>query len=482
MTPPYGPAALPDTGAMQTVRRSSSSGQLLTVGLFGTGAALLLFTYGSLLPIVFPLLLAVPVVGFFYFKREQNRSELTLFARSFATGTLAAGIASYFAIVLLDPYQLGSDAWSFFQLSSQAGPARTLQDLRTITEGAGAVVLWSWFYDFAALLGFPRDMYIGISVNILIVAIGAAICARSAKLLYGDDEYRIRRLTLFFTIAGNMWLFAGLHIRDSVIFLMVVILAHFWIAYLAELKQSRIVYAVAATLLAMPALEVLRKEFFYVPLMIGFSALACLNFTRGRGDARFITLVSVLVGASLAVVGLIAFGSELQDLFTTGQRTYTDSALAEARSGSLGNALIVEQTLFMRIALGLPYLLYFPIPFWGGFEGESALQLFKSINAIAFYYISGLLFVGGFLILKSRQLRSPAFLFVLAVPFIFGVSVVLTSLESRHLGAFLSMFFLVALMPDMRNATERRYVRFSLVVIVLAMTMVHAAWFALRYG
>ena len=467
---------------MPAWRKPSSSGQFLNVALFAAGGALLLIAYDTLLPILFPLLLAAPVVGFLLLNRERNRAELALFARSFATGLLAAGVASYYAIEWLDPFQLGSDAWSFFQLSSQAGPARTLQDLRTITEGAGAVVLWSWFYDFAALLGFPRDMYIGVSVNIIIVAIGAAICARSAKLLYGDDEYRIRRLALFFTIAGNMWLFAGLHIRDSVIFLMVVILSHFWIAYLAELKHSKIAYAAAVTLLAMPALEVLRKEFFYVPLMIGFSALASLNFTRGRGDARFIALISILTGAALAVVGLIAFGSELFDLFTTGQRTYTDSALAEARSGSLGNALIVEQTLLMRIALGVPYLLYFPIPFWSGFNGESALQLFKSINALTFYYISGLLFVGGFLILKSRQLRSPAFLFALGVPFIFSVSVVLTSLESRHLGAFMSLFFLVALMPDMRDTTEKRYVRFTLVVIALAMVMVHAAWFALRYG
>ena len=457
-------------------------GRLTTATLFAIGGLLLVATYGTVMPLLFAVLLALPVVFFLSLRNGRHSGELTIFARSFATGMLAAGIAAYYAIVLLDPYQLASDAASFYELSSQAGPLRSLQDLQTITEGAGAVVLWTWFYNIAAAVGFPREPYVGITVNILLVSLTAMICARSARCLYGHDEYRIQRLVLFFTVSGNMWLFAGLHIRDSSILLVVMLLAHFWIAYLSQLEHRKIVPAIAATLVAMPALEVLRKEFFYVPLLIGVIAMLCLNFSRGRGDNRFITLVSIIFGLALAGIAVAAFGDQIQALFQANQETYTDLSLAEARSGSLGNALIVEQTTLIRILLGVPYLYYFPIPFWVGLSDPTAILLFKSVNAFSFYFISAFLFAGAFLIVTNRQLRSPGFLFVLIVPLAFSISVALTSLESRHLGVFLPLVFLVGLMPDLRMPVERRLLRFVLVLTLTAMFFVHVTWFVLRYA
>lgn len=459
-----------------------ASGSLLTGALFAVGGLLLVTTYGSFLPLILPLILALPIVFYQVSRIDRRAAELKIFTRSLATGIFAAGIASYYAIVLRDRYQLASDASSFYELASQSGVARTLEDLRTITEGAGAVVLWSWFYDLGALLGFPREPYVGISVNIILVAVASSVCARSARCLYGEDAYRNDRLTTFFTISGNLWLFAGLHIRDSSIFLVIVLLTHFWIDYLSELKRSKILIALVATLAAMPLLEVLRKEFFYIPAMIGLVALGCLNFSRGRGDNRFIALVSIFSALLLAAIALVAFGDDIQTLLLTGQQGYSDASIADARSGSLGTALIVEQAPLMRVALGVPYLFYFPIPFWAGLLEESAILLFKSVNAVSFYFISAFVFAGGYLILTQRQLRSPGFLFALFVPFVLSVIVALTSLESRHLGAFMSLFFLVGLMPDLRSEPERRLLRFFLIVTCGSMALVHAAWFVLRYG
>ena len=221
---------LPPLASSDTAQRLAK-GRLTSALLFAAGGALLVATYDTVLALLFPMLIAFPFVFFLSFSRDRYSAELAIFARSFATGILAAGIAAYYALVLFDPYQLASDASSFYELSSRAGPARSLQDLQTITEGAGAVVLWSWFYDAAAALGFPREPYIGISVNVILVALTAVICAASARHLYGDDEYRIERLVLFFTVSGNMWLFAGLHIRDASILLIIILLCHFWIAF-----------------------------------------------------------------------------------------------------------------------------------------------------------------------------------------------------------------------------------------------------------
>jgi len=216
--------------------------------------------------------------------------------------------------------------------------------------------------------------------------------------------------------------------------------------------------------------------------MVGFVAIICLNFSRGRGDDRFITLVSVVGALFLLIVAAFAFGRQIQDLLLTGQPTYGEAAVADSRAGSLGTALIVEQPLPIRIALGVPYLYYFPIPFWVGFNNESAIQLFKSINALSFYAISAFSFAGAFLIVRNRELRSPAFLFVMLVALVFSVSVALTSLETRHLGAFMSLFFLVGLLPDSRDPEERRVLRLCFFLTLGSMLCVHAAWFTLRYA
>ncbi len=469
------PAVLSSTGQL-------ARGSIVTGLLFVAGAGLLVFTLDSALALLFPVLLALPFVFMLMVKRDRYAAELRVFLRSFATGIFAAGIAAYYAIVLLDPFQLGSDAWSFYELSSQAGPPRTLQDLQTITEGAGAVVLWTWVYDVAALLGFPREPYIGIAVNIVLVAVSALLTTRAARRLYGDDEYRLSRLALFFTVSGNMYLFAGLHIRDSSILLVIAVLSYVWLAYLAQLEHRRVFLAIAVTLVAMPLLEVLRKEFFYVPLLIGLIALACLNFSRGRGDHRFITLVSLLFGTTLAVIAVVAFGEQIVALFQTGQEGYTDLSLAEARSGSLGTSLIVEQPALIRIALGVPYLYYFPIPVWAGLFDTTAILLFKSLNAFSFYFISAFVFAGAFMIFTNKRLASPAFLFALAVPVVFSMSIALTSLESRHIGVFLPLFFLVGLMPDFRDPQQRRLLRFVLSLMLVAFVFIHLTWSVLRYA
>lgn len=458
------------------------SSTIISATLFALGAILQTWLYQSPLPVLFAVLIAIPVLLALYLRVSNGTSELTIFLRSYSIGLFAAGIASYYAIALFDPFQLSSDASSFFELASQAGPPRSIEDLRTITEGAGAVVLWSWFYDIAAMFGIPREPYVGISINVLIVAMASIICMRSARHLYGDDTYRAARLTLFFTISGTLWLFAGVHIRDSVIFLVITLLIHFWIAFLAQVDMRRIALALVVTVVSMVVLEVLRREFFYIPLVIALAGLVSLNFSRGRGDSRFIMLVSIVVGLGLAGAGLIVFGDQIQTSFLSGQETYTSAAIEESRSGSLGTTLIVEQSSIVRLLIGVPYLFYFPIPFWNGFSGESAILFFKSINALAFYLVSAFAFVGVLMVALNHRLRSPAFVFVALVPFALSAMIALTSLESRHLGAFLAPLFLIGLIPDLREPVQNRVFRFTLLLVLLVMAMVHAAWFSLRFA
>ncbi|WP_057882118.1 hypothetical protein [Tsuneonella troitsensis] len=449
---------------------------------FLVGAGLQVALYQSLAPLLLALVVLLPPVLFLSMRGSGDRQDSTIFVRSFSIGLLAAGIASYYAIALYDPLQLASDAYSFFDLSSRAGAVRSLQDLRTVTEGSGAVVLWSWFYDTAALLGFPREQYVGITMNVLIVAIASVVCARSARELYGHDDYRFQRLTLFISISGNLWLLAGVHLRDSVIYLAIALLSHFWIRYLARVETGKLTAAVVVTLGMMPTLQVLRAEFFFIPIIIAAMAMISLNFSRGRGDSRFIMLLSTLLGSALVVLAVVVFGDEIQRMLLTGQDQYSSAANQESRSGSLGTSLIVNQPFYIRLALGLPYLFYFPIPAWNGLDSNSAIPFFKSLNAVTFYAISGFVFVGIYRIARDPRLRSPAFVFVSATPVVLSAIIVMTSLETRHLAAFMSFFFLTGLLPDLRDPADRSTVRLVLTTIILGMLLVHGAWFGLRYA
>ena len=455
---------------------------LVTALLFVTGTMVQIWLYESIEPLAFIILVASPVAMFLWLRRASAGPELAIFMRTIAAGTLAAGIAAYYRIELLDPYQVASDASSFFELSSLSGKARSIRDLQTITEGAGAVVMWSAFYDFADLLGFERLPYVGITMNILMVSLGAVVCLKSARALYGEDRYRFGRLELFFTISGVLWLFAGVHIRDSVIFLCIVVMAHFWISYLSQLDRAKILPALIVTGAMMPALQALRNEFFYMPLLASSIALLALNFSRGRGDSRFIMLTSAILGTVVLIVAAVAFGSQISQLFLMGQDTYGTLSLEEARAGSLGVSLIIDQILPIRLMLGVPYLLFYPIPFWIGLQEASAVQLFKSMNALSFYFIAAYAFVGLIRICMKRQLRSPAFVFIAAMPFSLTVMIALTSLETRHLGAFMGFFFLLGLLPDLRERSDNRLFRFTLTLVLLAVGMVHFAWSALRYA
>lgn len=465
------------------------------------GVALPGFRAGTLVPTLLLLLVAfamqvaayrslqAPVVGVAFLLAgllplaalwPRDLTVLPMYSRIFAVGWLVAGLAALYAEVLGDPLQLESDAASFFDLASGSAKGVDLAQLSELTEGAGAVLLWRALYDALAWLGLDKQRYIGIDLNVLLVAMTSVVALRMARRLYGPDAYRESRLIRLFSLCGMLWLFSAVHLRDSVVLLTVTLTVHAWVCYASGQSVLRLPVLVAAILAATLALAALRTEFVFVPILVTLAGVASLVLTsRGGRRARRRRALALLLLGGVGAIGWMWVGSLLEAL-STGAQTYRDLVEGEAAADSLGARLIVNQPLPIRVVAGSAYLLIFPIPVWSGLLADSVVPLMKTANALFFYALLPLLAIAVRGRRAAMHSNPSLLLFMLMLTMAFTAAIAATSLEVRHLGAFLVPMFMLALLPDLRVPATWRSYRRGMGLMVAAMTLLHLAWFGLK--
>ena len=361
-----------------------------------------------------------------------------------------AGIAAVYANQFADQSQLASDAGGFFEISSLS-PLRYLPliQLQALHEGSLAIKIYSSAYDFFSVLGFPRERYVGILINVCSVALTGVLTLKMSRLLYGCDVIRFRRLILIFSFCGLFWLFSGIHLRDSIVLLSSTALSYVWLYFLQKPDLSyRFIAVTASSLLAGFTFGFLRGEFILVPIGTVMAATAALMFSV-KSKRIFITFFFVFTGIVLAGWLLLMFGDSIQFISTRGYEGYVDLVADQHGADSLGMSLIVNQPMPIRLLLGSIYLFIFPIPFWSGFQIESAYYLFKSFNAIFLYFLLPLLVLSIDQIWKNKLIRSPSLLYLVFTSFGFTLAIACTSLETRHFAVFLPLMFLLSLLLDL---------------------------------
>jgi hypothetical protein len=455
----------------------------LHLALLLLGACLNGLAYDSLAALAFgPMVLAVGLapVALWGLSIGAPRLLLAGYSRVFCVAWFMAGIAAAYARWLADPFQLGSDAFGFFQLASDPQSALGLAELRELTDGFGAVVLWRWVYDVAETLGIERLRFVGVGFNTLVVAITAAVALHACRLVYGPHLRREARLVLALSTCGIVWTFAAIHLRDAIILLVASLVTLAWVWFLRRggpLRSGLLLVALVATA---AAFAVLRTEFVAVPLIasvIGLAAMVAAPSTAVTPTRRWLAGLALVVGAAVAS-GLVPSGLE-----TVGERadTYRSLVEDEASQSSLGAQLIVNQPPLVRAFLGSVYLLIFPIPVWSGLIGDSALHLFIALNALFFYAVIPLLGMASHDLVRDASSRSPGRLFVLGMTVAFVVGFALTSLESRHLGSLLLPILLLALVPDPDAPGHRRRYGRALAWMLATMVVVHLAWASAKW-
>lgn len=403
------------------------------------------------------------------------RLLLAGYSRVFCVAWFMAGVAAVYARWLADPFQLGSDAFGFYQLASDPQASLGLSELRELSDGFGAIVLWRWIYDAAAALGIERMRFVGIGFNTLVVGLAAAVALHTCRLFYGPHARREARLMLALSTCGLVWIFAAIHLRDGIVFLVASLTTLAWVRFLRRGGAFGALVLLVTLAAIAAAFAVLRTEFVVVPLVasvLGLVAMVLAPASPVRQARRWVAGFALVIGAAVAWT-YIAPGLETVD---ERAGAYREMVRDEASESSLGAKLVVNQPPLVRAFVGSVYLLIFPIPVWAGLVGDSALHLFKALNAFFFYALFPLLGMALRDLLRDASSRSPERLFALGMSVVFIVGIALTSLESRHLGSFLLPIFLLALLPDPDVPDHRRRYGRALALVLSAMVAVHLAW------
>ena len=272
-----------------------------------------------------------------------------------------------------------------------------------------------------------------------------------------------------------------IHLRDSFVLLFVSILVIGWVKYL--IKPEGVIGLLRLAVLngiLVFLLYYTRAEYVLVPLalFIAFMVSRYLSNKKQRITGSSILLSIVFF---MMIFQVLSESEIYINLLQSGSGDYLKlSAEEHAGTGSLGYSLIVNQNIIVRLVLGSIYLFIFPIPFWNGFQIESAYQLFKTCNVIYIYFILPLFFLGIYLIIKDKSYRTVHNLFFLISFIGFTLSVAVTSLENRHWGAFIPILLLICIIPDLNiRYNIIKYKRYF-AIIMLSIISIHMLWLGLK--
>jgi hypothetical protein len=448
---------------------------------FVTGCLLHLVCYESVEPsIVFLVFLFFGLLPLYPFNTPGG-VEKKIYFRLFSIYWMMAGVSAYYAVFLHDYVQTVSDAAGFYELASGNAVGLSLEDLKVITEGSGAVMIWRGMYDFFEWFGFSKGMYIGILLNIVAVSLSGVWANKILNMLYGDDSFRANILLKMFSFCGIFWLYGGIHMRDGVVFAGVTLLLYFWCRYIYDLSTRSLFYLVVATIAAMFFFVFLRGGFAFVPIAMGVAGVvSILLYKKGSYSQKFkiylMSVLGILVFGLLVVLNLEMFTSKI----ARGYESYAGYASDSAASGSLGMSMIVNRALPVRLLLGSVYVYVFPIPFWSGFFEDSAYQLFKSLNAVFIYFLIPLFVLSLLRVFRYKQLRTPLVMFNLLLVIGFTLAIAGTSLETRHMGSFFVPMFIFSLLPDLKIRQNLIDYKILLGFFMLGVVAIHSAWIVIK--
>lgn len=447
------------------------------------GCALTVASYASLEPLgVFAL--AYLCGAALTAMASDRRESLATYSLVFTIGWFMAGIGGVYAEVFHDPLQLDSDAGGFYDLARSEAAGLSVADVVLLTEGVGAIIVWRTAYEWMDAIGFDKGRYIGLAINILAVALAAVVASRACQRLYPGDAIRLSRLRLMLCACGLFWLYSAVHLRDASILLLVTISVYVWLCYLLRPGAWRFAASLGLTAVLGIALGLMRQEFVLVPLVIGGIALVTRLVVPPDSSAlRGLRIVWVGLGLAVAAALAASLSGDVGEVVSRGAEVYGEQVAQQAAADSLGAALIVQQPKPIRAVVGMAHLFLYPIPVWSGFQLDTAGAMLKSLNAFFFYAFTPLLMLAAWRTVRGRSARGlrTADTYMLAVVVLFGEGVALTSLESRHFGAFLVPAFCLALGPDLTQPyIWRRYLG-VLGFLLASLLLVHGAWFIIKF-
>lgn len=425
------------------------------------------------------------LLGYFIFHQRSflgGRYEVKAFLLFFSVCYFWAGVAGIYS-VYLDDFSQKADALWFLGLATGSEDRLTLNELRGLTEGAGAVFIWRAIYDLFSLIGFEKGPYITVTFNTFLVSISGVVAIKTVRAIFGHDQHRLARFMLLFAMCGVFWLFAATMLRDSFILILNTLLVCVWVLYLMRPKLATAILLVVLSVIFSSIFWFFRTEFFFVPMAILAAAAGAILVSGTLSRLSGIMSILLIIG----VLGLFIFIfpssiTDIADLLVSGNEQYAEFAKGiDSNGSSLGVTYVVNQPLLVRLAIGSFYLQVFPIPFWSGLFEETIYHLLKSLNAIFMWFVLPLAILGVCRALQIKEKpKKAALLFLTFVYAGFTLAIAGTSFETRHLGVFLVPLLIVATIPDLRFLPDVLIYRKLLSAWLGLIMFIHIAWVILK--
>ena len=440
------------------------------------GSILNVISYLSIEPVILSVVfyyVGIIVVRFCFALNRNITFEVAAYRLVYVVMWFAAGISAVYAQLFDDPSQL-NDAIDFYNFSTSVEYAEfKLVNYQALTEGAAVIIIWRTITDFFEMFGFSDGMYVGILVNVLFVSFSSVLAVQIRRHGYGDDEIRIKTITYLFASCGLFWLFSSIYIRDAAVLFFVTLLSYLWSRYIYNRSWLNLVLVFSGSIALSGLFVFLRAEFLFVPVAMFFAAITAIIMFGDGSKLRF--GLAIFVTFTVAVIALFTIDvfSDFFKALVEGNRQYSEAVQS---NDSLGYSLIVSQPVYIRLFVAPVYLFLSPIPFWSGVLDSSAYHLYKSMNAVFFYFVVPLILLAAYKLYVYKVCRSQVLMFhdFLFVGFVIAIS--LTSIEARHMGVFLVSGLIVAALPDIASVADVRSYREILAVYLVCIVSVHLLW------
>ena len=346
------------------------------------------------------------------------------------------------------------------------------------------LLIWRFFYSVSNAIGTGNGPWIGPVVNALMVAWSAAILLRTAKYIFGPDDSRLRRLGTFFAASGIFWLYGACFLRDCFALILQVITLWALVRCLCLINIKNIVIAALAILFCVVMMQGIRGR--TLPMFMAFVALAAFSWTRRKGTSVGSLVLILFGGLVLVVVAklvLAYFGSAVQDVLSSAEgRGYGQDIEG---GNSLTKSFVMSQPLPIRMIAGSLLLLIYPIPLWTHFFiGAPGYVWMKGLHGcLMVLIIVPLLCVGiwrCFIVAIKGGREGVVAFFLMSYAILTLMALAASAIDTRYLGQFLPVIFILAVIPDWRDPITRSKIVTVGTIWYSIVFLGHSFWLVLK--
>lgn len=484
---PHDPACVAQGTSIETSAARSVAGPLSGL-LVLAGAGMQGIANGTMDAFCFGFLLFVAGYALVKTVFLRGRAEQRAFLLTFGVCIFAGGAVQWYSLAVFGEPQTTVDAIGFLRAVFDAPPYYTWEEIKTlwidgreVSRGAPlAVYIWQGVYHLRRQLGFDFGPYVGVMFNALVMGLTASVTVATARELFGDDRWRLRRVGTLFALCGLFILFGAILLRDCFTTFFNALVIWGIVRWLCNPNGKNLAFASVLTGISMWAMLYLRARSVVLFGFFGFLAFMCWFLARRANLVRVVVAVSILLIAFAGSSYVASYLEVSQGLQSKNMEKYVDILEVSSRDDSLAVRLIVNQPLPIRLVLGTGSRMIFPIPLWAYFyPGVGEYHLIKGYHGIYQVLVMPLVLVAFILVFRLFQedrMQSIPLVFLSMYLVITTLAVVSTSLEQRHIAQFMPAFMILAAVPDTRERDTRRKVRDMAMVWFFVVLLVHAAW------